>query len=89
MSRVLSALSSDLHSPSVVPFVSWKCILIIALDACFMLKLKDRSFIDPNLGTRLAYIVNDDKYQQHLSQSSKDPPLERYVSQHLRLHIHH
>lgn len=62
------------YSPLVVPFVSWKSILVLALDACFKLKLKDRSFFDPDLGTRLAYMVDDDKYRLHLSQSSKDPP---------------
>ena len=55
-------------------FVSWKSTLIIALDACFKLKLKNRSFNDPDLGTRLAYMVNDNKYQLHLSQCPKDPP---------------
>jgi hypothetical protein len=51
------------YSPLVVPFVSWKSILVLALDACFKLKLKDRSFFDPDLGTRLAYMVDDDKYR--------------------------
>lgn len=57
-------------------FVSWKSTLVISLDACFKLKLKDRSVTDPDLGTRLAYMVDDHKYKQHLSQPPKVPPPE-------------
>ena len=59
--------------------VSWKSTLIIALDACFKLKLKDRSFVDPDLGTGLAYMVNEKKYQLHLAHCAENP-LSREVS---------
>ena len=36
------------------------------MDACFKLKLKDRKFNDPDLGTGLAYMVADSPYQEHL-----------------------
>lgn len=54
--------------------VSWKSTLMISLDACFKLKLKDRKFVDPDLGTGLAYMVNEEKYQAHLVHCAKDPP---------------
>lgn len=37
------------------------------MDACFKLKLKDRGFNDPNLGTGLAYMANDVSYKEHLN----------------------
>lgn len=37
------------------------------MDACFKLKLKDRGFDDTDLGTGLAYFVNEATYQKHLS----------------------
>ena len=36
------------------------------MDACFKLKLKDQKFKDPDLGTGLAYFVEDVAYQKHL-----------------------
>ena len=54
--------------------VSWKSTLIIALDACFKLKLKDRSFNDPDLGTGLAYMVGEEKYKSHITRCEKSPP---------------
>ena len=48
--------------------------MVISLDACFKLKLKDRKFVDPDLGTGLAYMVNEDKYQAHLARSDQTPP---------------
>lgn len=65
----------------LIPVVlrSWKSTLIVALDACFKLKLKDRSFKDPDLGTGLAYMANEEKYQRHLAHCSQ-VPLAREVS---------
>ena len=72
MSRAQFIISRCLYSY----FVSWKSTLTVSLDACFKLKLKDRSFKDPDLGTRLAYMVDDRKYALHLSKFPKDPPPE-------------
>ena len=47
--------------------VSWKNTLFLGVDACFKLKLKDRGFDDPDLGTGLAYMVNEDSYQAYLA----------------------
>ena len=47
-------------------FVRWKNTLFVGVDACFKLKLKDRGFSDPDLGTGLAYMVNDISYKKHL-----------------------
>jgi hypothetical protein len=78
--RLLTSRGSAYTHPVICThpllFVSWKSTLIIALDACFKLKLKDRSFVDPDLGTRLAYMVDDHKYQLHLSRCPKDAPDE-------------
>ena len=41
------------------------------MDACFKLKLKDRGFDDPDLGTGLAYFVNEAAYQKHLSTATE------------------
>ena len=58
--------------------------MYIALDACFKLKLKDRNFVDPDLGTGLAYMVGDEKYQTHLARCTQDPsPLEVSIVIHL------
>ena len=56
--------------------MSWKSTLTVSLNACFKLKLKDRSFKDPDLGTRLAYMVEDRTYVLDLSKFPKDPPPE-------------
>lgn len=66
---------------------SWKSTLIIALDACFKLKLKDRSFLDPDLGTGLTYMVNEEKYQRHLAHCSKNPPSREVSFRYTRVHI--
>jgi hypothetical protein len=54
--------------------VSWKSTLIIALDACFKLKLKDRSFADPDLGTGLSYMVGEENYKAHIARCEQTPP---------------
>ena len=41
-------------------------MLFLGVDACFKLELKDRGFNDPELGTRLAYMVNEGSYQAYL-----------------------
>ena len=41
--------------------------MFLGVDACFKLKLKDRGFNDPELGTRLAYMVNEAAYQMYLN----------------------
>lgn len=60
----------------------WKNTLYLGIDACFKLKLKDRGFDDPDLGTGLAYMVNEDSYQTYLSanKGSNEP-----VSYHLSI----
>ena len=42
-------------------------MLFLGVDACFKLKLKDRGFNDPDLGTGLAYMVNEAAYQMYLN----------------------
>jgi len=41
------------------------------MDACFKLKLKDRGFDDPDLGTGLAYFVEEVAYQEHLATATE------------------
>ena len=40
--------------------------MFLGIDACFKLKLKERGFDDPDLGTGLAYLVNNVPYEEHL-----------------------
>ena len=49
---------------------SWKNTLFLGIDACFKLRLKERGFNDPDLGTGLAYMVNDVPYGKHLKSST-------------------
>jgi hypothetical protein len=56
--------------------VSWKNTLFLGIDACFKLKLKDRGFKDPDLGTNLVYMVNNRDYAKHLSDTSTDDHAE-------------
>lgn len=59
--------------------VRWKNTLFLGIDACFKLKLKDRGFKDPDLGTGLAYMVNEDAYQTYLGISADtDEPVSFY-----------
>lgn len=46
--------------------IRWKNTLFLGIDACFKLKLKDRGFDDPDLGTGLAYMVGEGPYQAYL-----------------------
>jgi hypothetical protein len=41
------------------------------VDGCFKTKLKDRGIKDPDLGTGLAYMVNDMDYAAHLEETAK------------------
>jgi hypothetical protein len=41
--------------------------LILGIDACFKVKLKDRGLHDPDLLPGLAYMVNEDLYQNYLN----------------------
>ena len=52
-------------TPAVV--VRWKNSLILGIDACFKVKLKDRRVQDPDLLSGSAYMVNEKLYQQYLS----------------------
>ena len=52
------------------PVIRWKNTLFLGVDACFKLKLKDRGFKDTSLCTGLAYMVNEDPYQQHLDRNA-------------------
>lgn len=40
------------------------------MDGCFKTKLKDRGITDPDLGTGLAYMVNEADYTTHLEQTA-------------------
>jgi hypothetical protein len=53
--------------------VSWKSTLFVALDACFKLKLKDRSSVDPDLGTGFAYMVSNKNYLSHIAHCERNP----------------
>ena len=44
----------------------WLYSLFIAMDANFRLKLKSRDIQDPELGSGLAYFVNNAKFEAHL-----------------------
>jgi len=63
------------YSPFVallVVVVSWLNTLYLGIDVCFKLKLKDRGFNNPDLGARLAYMVNNIHYAAHLRKHSAD-----------------
>jgi hypothetical protein len=47
--------------------VRWKNSLILGIDACFKVKLKDRGVQDPDLLSGSAYMVNEKLYQNYLS----------------------
>lgn len=64
---ILLLYSCLLYSPVVV---RWLNTLFLGIDACFKLKLKDRGFNDPDLGTGLAYMVKDRPYQKCLQENS-------------------
>lgn len=53
--------------------VRWKNTLILGIDACFKVKLKDRGVQDPDLLTGSAYIVNENLYQSYLSANTDVP----------------
>ena len=40
--------------------------MFLGIDGCFKTKLKDRGIKDPDLGTGLAYMVNDADFADHL-----------------------
>ncbi|TDL13533.1 hypothetical protein BD410DRAFT_735251, partial [Rickenella mellea] len=46
---------------------SWLYTLILSVDANFRLKLKDRGFRDPELGSGWSYFVESDAYLAHLA----------------------
>ena len=45
--------------------------MILGIDACFKVKLKDRGIQDPDLLTGSAYMVNETSYQNYLN-ANKD-----------------
>ena len=47
----------------------WLYSLFLAMDANFRLKLKSRGIRDPELGSGLAYFVNNAKFEAHLKNS--------------------
>lgn len=61
-----SVLFLLLYLPKPV-VVSWKDTLFVGIDACFKTKLKDRGLKDPDLATGLAYMVNENQYQEYLA----------------------
>lgn len=46
--------------------------LFLGIDGCFKTKLKDRKIADPDLGTGLAYMVNDVDYATHLEETAEE-----------------
>lgn len=46
--------------------------LFLGIDGCFKTKLKDRGITDPDLGTGLAYMVNDADYAAHIKETAGD-----------------
>ena len=55
-------------------------MLFLGIDVCFKLKLKDRGFKDPDLGTRLAYMVNNTEYVNYISTCAAAGGSNREVS---------
>jgi len=49
------------------------------MDGCFKPKLKDRGIKDPDLGTGLAYMVNNIDYAAHLEETA-DTTADKVVS---------
>ena len=47
--------------------------LFLGIDGCFKTKLKDCGIMDPDLGTGLAYMVNDVNYAAHLKATAGMP----------------
>jgi len=63
----------------------------IGLDGCFKPKLKDCGIVDPDLGTGLAYMVNDTKYAAHLkatADTATDKPVSWHAMPHFRTHAY-
>lgn len=50
---------------------SWLNTLYLSMDANFKLKQKERGFSDPPLSNGLAYMVPNQKLEEHLSHCSK------------------
>jgi len=50
--------------------------MFLGIDGCFKTKLKDRGITDPDLGTGLAYMVNDMDYAAHLEEAT-EPKLDK------------
>ena len=48
--------------------------LFLGIDGCFKTKLKNRGITDPDLGTGLAYMVNDGDYADHLEATAGVTP---------------
>lgn len=53
--------------------------LFLGIDGCFKTKLKARGINDPDLGTGLAYMVNDVDYAAHVEES-ENMPVEKEVT---------
>ena len=50
---------------------SWLNTLYLSMDANFKLKQKERGFSDPPLSNGLAFMVSNDRLQDHLAHCSK------------------
>ncbi|TDL16540.1 hypothetical protein BD410DRAFT_816721 [Rickenella mellea] len=59
---------------------SWMYMLILAVDANFRLKLKDRGIKDPELGSGWAYFVETKKYQEVLDATPDAPVMNECQS---------
>ena len=55
-----------MYSPNVIRCSRHLNSTFLGLDGCFKPKLKNRGIDDPDLGTGLAYMVNDEDYAAHL-----------------------
>ena len=53
-------------------FCRWLYSLFLAVDANFRLKLKERKIEDPEIGSGWAYFVENDRYIEHVSQTTDD-----------------
>ena len=59
-----------MYLPQYHPLSRHLNTLFLGIDGCFKTKLKDRGIMDPDLGTGLAYMVNDAGFAAHLDETT-------------------
>jgi hypothetical protein len=57
---------------TLISFYRWLYSLFLAVDVNFRLKLKDHKINDPEIGSRWAYFVENNRYIEHVSKSTDD-----------------